>query len=162
MAKTIKKVERFSYLSLEKSVADIADHFDGVVSALVNIRPDLIIGIGRGGLLPATLLSYKMSIPLGVISIQTYNDKRGTDTLKINTNVCTTLPIESIKSVLIVDDIADSGETLGIARAEMMKKFPNVQTATIHYKKKSIIKPDYFYKEVPNNTWIEYPWAETQ
>jgi hypoxanthine phosphoribosyltransferase len=159
-AKTIKDTESFTFGELNRFAKELANIYSNPLTKLSSYSPDLIIGINRGGLVPATLLSYKMNVPLGIISIQTYDDNRETSTLKINTNICTTLDLSKVGAALIVDDIADSGETLGIAIAEMRKKIPCITTATIHYKEKSIVKPDYYYKKIKNSTWIKYAWAE--
>jgi len=66
-----------------------------------------IYGLPRGGLIPAVILSHKLNIPLF---------KTGTDVL--------------IGSVLIVDDICDTGETL--------EKYTNNHIVTIHTKPTAI------------------------
>ena len=63
------------------------------------------------------------------------------------------LPPREWKKVLIVDDVADTGKTL----LEIKDIFgTNFITATLHYKSRSIVKPDFFVEE--NNTWLVYPW----
>jgi hypoxanthine phosphoribosyltransferase len=52
--------------------------------------------------------------------------------------------------ILIVDDIADSGETL--------LKYKKYTTAVLHYKPQSYHIPTYYAEEVVNEDWIIYPF----
>jgi hypoxanthine phosphoribosyltransferase len=91
--------------------------------------PQCITGLPRGGLIPAVILSHKLNIPF--ISIQN---------------------IELIPKpyVLIVDDIADSGETLS--------QYTSWNTAVLHYKLQSEHIPTYYVEIVPDDVWLCYPW----
>lgn len=53
-----------------------------------------------------------------------------------------------IDEVLIVDDIADTGVTL--------RAFQDYCIATIFYKPRSIIKPQFYIKETTK--WVVFPW----
>lgn len=62
---------------------------------------------------------------------------------------------EQREKTLIVDDVADTGETL--------KKLKSVYSidficATLHYKPRSVIKPNFFVEETTD--WIVYPWEK--
>lgn len=58
---------------------------------------------------------------------------------------------------LIVDDIADSGETLFDMVHNIGLK--NTYVAVLHYKKdRSRIRPDFYGKTIEMNHWIVYPW----
>jgi len=63
------------------------------------------------------------------------------------------LPEREWEKVLIADDVADTGETLQEIRDKFGTYFI---TAVLHYKSRSVVKPDFFVEE--NNTWIIYPW----
>ena len=95
------------------------------------IKLDAVGGLPRGGLIPAVLLSHRLSIPF----VSQAN-------------------IASITgNILIVDDICDSGKTL--------KKFKfeeNVYTATLHWKQLAEYQPNYFWEIAYENEWIVYPW----
>lgn len=60
-----------------------------------------------------------------------------------------------LKKVLIVDDVADTGKTL-----YDLKNFYETDfiTATLHYKPRSIIKPDFYIEETTK--WCCYPWEK--
>jgi hypoxanthine phosphoribosyltransferase len=93
---------------------------------------EAITGLPRGGLIPAVLLSHKLGLPY----------------VELLSNES-----EKYDSILVVDDICDSGETL----KEYYQFFP---TATIHYKQSAIVKPDFYYSLTPEDKWIVYPWEQ--
>ena len=118
--------------------------------------PDVIVGIARGGWIPARLLAdFYGNRRTANIKIEFYdNTSKATDdpiiTQEISENV-------EGKVVLVVDDVADSGKSL-IAAVEHIKQMKpaELRTATLYYKKHSIIRPNYFIKETQE--WIVYPW----
>lgn len=69
---------------------------------------DCIIGLKRGGLVPAVYLSHKFNIPMYVADIT--NIKSNGDNVEWHDDI---LPeIEPGKRILLVDDILDSGHTM--------------------------------------------------
>ena len=118
--------------------------------------PEIIVGIARGGWIPARLLAdFYGNRRTANIKIEFYdNTSRATEnpiiTQEISENV-------EGKAVLIVDDVADSGKSLEAAIEHIKSKKPNeIKSATLYYKKHSIIKPNYFIKDT--EAWIVYPW----
>jgi len=118
--------------------------------------PDVIVGIARGGWIPARLLAdFYGNRRTANIKIEFYdNTSRASDepiiTQEISENV-------ENKIVLVVDDVADSGKSL-IAAMEHIKNMnpKEIRTATLYYKKHSILKPDYYIRET--QSWVVYPW----
>tara|TARA_R110002020_G_scaffold140344_2_gene311785 strand:+ start:456 stop:887 length:432 start_codon:yes stop_codon:yes gene_type:complete len=90
-----------------------------------------IYGLPRGGLPIAVSLSHTLKLPL----LMNYYDR------KVVTN----------KKILVVDDIADTGQTL--------EDFDNEHNiiCTFHYHKQSLVKPNY-YVDKKGDDWIVYPW----
>jgi hypoxanthine phosphoribosyltransferase len=65
------------------------------------------------------------------------------------------------KRVLIIDDVADRGDSLILARKHVVELGAReVRVATLHYKPWSKIKPDYYALEY--RSWIVYPWEITE
>ena len=126
-----------------------------------NYKPDIIIAIARGGLTPAMNLSDILGIK-DLLSIQIEHWGK---TAKKDARAVLKYPVEidlSEKNVLIVDDIADTGESLEVAYESIKKLNPEeIKVAAIHYVKTSKFKPD-FYAETVDRThefiWIVYPW----
>ena len=61
--------------------------------------------------------------------------------------------------VLVVDDVADTGTSLEfVVRRLKGKGAREIRTATIAYKPRSRVKPDYFVYET--DKWVVFPWEE--
>ena len=118
--------------------------------------PEVIVGIARGGWIPARLLAdFYGNRRTANIKIEFYdNTSRATEepiiTQEISENV-------KDKIVLVVDDVADSGKSLKAAVEHIKQMGPKeLRTATLYFKRQSIILPDYYIKET--QSWIVYPW----
>lgn len=122
-----------------------------------------IIGVSRGGLIPAQCIAYQHGVGrVHNFGIRTYskNDERLSDS-NISFYQIPTINFNETHSILITDDIADSGRTLKIIMDHLKSVASNttVYTATLHYKPKtSIIRPTYFSEEILGDEWIVYPY----
>ncbi len=121
-----------------------------------NEFPDVIVGIARGGWIPARLLAdfYGNKFTAN-IKIEFYKDSTKTmDEPTITQEL--TIDVNDL-NILIIDDVADSGKSLKAAIEHIERKSPKkIITATLHYKKTSVIEPDYYIRET--DKWIVYPW----
>jgi xanthine phosphoribosyltransferase len=143
---------------MEKYYYDYNEFLEDVKHLHRQIRdfdPDTLLPIARGGLTLGHLLASAMDtrrlFPLNTIH---YDGTQKLDTLQIF-NVP---DLSDARKVLILDDIADSGETLDAVRKHLEERYPNVtfKIATIFYKPDSLILPDYTVKEAPS--WIDFFW----
>ena len=119
-------------------------------------KPDVIVAISRGGLIPARILSDSLNVPIVyTIRISFYSS---VGVRKETPEVTQPLSVDiSGKKVLIVDDISDSGRSLILAKEHLSKLNPSeIRTATIHFKPESAFKPDYF--STITEAWVVYPW----
>ncbi len=122
--------------------------------------PDTIIGIARGGLVPARILSDRMWIK-DLLSVKTEHwgitaTKDGAATLKSSVSS----DIKG-KKVLLVDDITDTGESLRVASQHVASLEPSeLKTATMLHISRSKLVPDFFAQEVDEKswTWFIFPW----
>ena len=123
-------------------------------------RPDVIIGICRGGWPPARVMSDLLGNPkLANVSVEFYVDVAETKSKPVLTQPIST----SVKGkkVLILDDVADTGRTLKIVREHLFSKgAEQVKIATIYYKPWSMVIPDYYEKET--RRWIVFPWERKE
>jgi len=63
--------------------------------------------------------------------------------------------------VLVVDDVADTGESLRVVQTHLGEKgATEVKIATIYYKPWSVLIPDYYEKET--SSWIIFPWERKE
>lgn len=128
----------------------------GLASAIRHdkFKPDLIVGLSRGGLFPALLLSHKLKVPLLPIS---YSSRKGKGDDKNHDNI---LPDIEEKRILIVDDIADSGHTLR-ELALRYERGHEVRTVVIYYKEKSVHTPWYYRRTIPyDSPFVNFPWEQ--
>ena len=119
-------------------------------------KPDIIVGVSRGGWPPARVLSDLMDNPnLANVRAEFYlgvAETKGEPTL--------TQPVSvdvAGKRVLVVDEIADTGKSLKLVKEHIVKQgAKEVKIATVYYKPWSIITPDYYEKET--SRWVVFPW----
>lgn len=121
---------------------------------------DVIVGISRGGLIPARILADRLDIhDLSVIRISFY---KGINQTEKEPRLLQKIS-ESLegKRVLLVDDLSDSGTSLKAAIAYLKElKIAKIYTATLHVKTKSSFIPDFFVSRSDN--WIVYPWEKVE
>ena len=119
-------------------------------------KPDVIIGIARGGWLPARVLSDLLEIPnLANVSAEYYVNIAETKKEPVLTQGIS-VAVKG-KKVLIADDVADTGRSLKLVKEHILQQgAKEVKTATMYYKPWSKIKPDYYERET--KLWIVFPW----
>ncbi|MEM0360013.1 MAG: phosphoribosyltransferase [Candidatus Diapherotrites archaeon] len=126
-------------------------------------KPELIVAISRGGLVPAQIISHCIkNSELYVIKADYYKDDTAKKDMKWNTEPLITQKLDRQvegKKILVVDEVTDSGAT-----ALMVKKYIDslkpgeARYLTVHWKPWSKFKPHYFAEEADG--WIVYPWAK--
>ena len=118
-------------------------------------EPDIILGVSKGGLIPAVLLSDKIGVDVDIIGVQYYTGIKETkERPEITQEVSTDL---HGKRVLVIDDVADTGHSLQLVMNYVKEKgAEKIVTCTLHYKPWSAIKPDCYLKET--EAWVIYPW----
>ncbi|WP_457606964.1 phosphoribosyltransferase [Nitratifractor sp.] len=140
-----------TYYSYEEFVRDMRE-----LNHLVrDYNPDTLLAIARGGLTMGHFLANAMDTRrLFVLNSIHYEGDRKLDTLKIFN-----IPdLSDARRVLILDDIADSGETLVGVLDELERRYPEVEfrIATLFDKPGSLIRPDFTIREAPS--WIDFFW----
>lgn len=118
--------------------------------------PHIIVGVSRGGWVPARVLCDLLSAPvLANIGIEFYT---GIGETKPSPRL--TQPLSTTvtgKKVLLVDEVADTGQTLRLAIEQILKESAKeVRTVTMYTKPRSAIRPDYQGKKT--SLWIVFPW----
>jgi hypothetical protein len=122
-------------------------------------RPDIIVAIGRGGYVPGRVLSDWLGLmDLTSFKIEHYHRTRREKAARVRYPLTADL---KGRRVLLVDDVADSGETFAVALRHLAECGPpaEVRSAVLHYKTVSPYKPDYCAMTVRKWRWIVYPWA---
>jgi hypoxanthine phosphoribosyltransferase len=118
--------------------------------------PDVVVGVSRGGWVPARVLCDLLSAPvLANIGIEFYSGvgerkRQPRLTQPLSTSV-------SGKRVLVVDEVVDTGKSLRLAKAHIIREGAReVRTVTMYTKPWSVVEPDYREKET--SSWIVFPW----
>ena len=115
---------------------------------------DLVVGIARGGIPVAMVVSDHLNVKIDFINVKSYNDigKRTAP------RILSTL-IEGVagKDVLLVDDLVDQGDTMAfLARYLEDQKPRSLETAVMFKKPWSKTEPDYYLETVTE--WIVFPF----
>jgi hypoxanthine phosphoribosyltransferase len=122
--------------------------------------PDIIVGIARGGWIPARILSDVLyTTSLENIRIEYYTDVgvRG-KAPRITQPLSGSL---EGKSILLVDEVADTGSSLQHAIEHVKNLGVDEQrSAVLHLKPTSRIVPDYHM--VTTTSWTVYPWENRE
>jgi hypoxanthine phosphoribosyltransferase len=123
-------------------------------------EPDVIVGVSRGGWIPARIMSDLLGKPkLANVAAEYYVGVAETKHKPIITQPVS-LPVKD-KKLLVVDDVADRGESLKLVEAHLKKEGASeIRIATIYYKPWSVTVPHYYQKETSN--WVIFPWEQKE
>ncbi len=146
--------ERYLYITwmdVQRLSEKLADQI-----AESGFRPDLIVAVSRGGFDPARILSDELNIrslaSLQVIYYAGVNERNEKPQVMYPLNA----DIAGL-NVLVVDDVADSGNSLKVVKEYVESLGPReVRIATLHHKPWSTFEPDFFAESA--DKWIIYPW----
>jgi hypoxanthine phosphoribosyltransferase len=151
---------------MEREILDWAGYGTAVRELATQIaddgyRADIILGIARGGLIPAGSLGYALSIKnTYVMNVEYYTGVEETlEVPEILPPVPALIDLDDA-DILIVDDVADSGHTLAKVHEFVTGKVKEVRTAVLYEKSRSVIKCDYVWKRT--DLWINFPWSSEQ
>jgi hypoxanthine phosphoribosyltransferase len=119
-------------------------------------KPDVIVGISRGGWPPARVMSDLLSNPnVANVRAEFYLGITETNFEPVLTQPVS-MNIEN-KRILIVDEVADTGKSLRMVKDHVIRQgAKEARTVTVYCKPWSTVKPDYFGRETAN--WIVLPW----
>lgn len=122
-------------------------------------RPDVVVAIARGGFAPARILCDFLDIhDLASIKVEHYRAgarEAGAARVVYPLNADIT-----DRSVLLVDDVNDTGDTLAVASPYLKEQQPaELRVAVLDHKERTGFDVDYFGRRVREWHWITYPWA---
>jgi xanthine phosphoribosyltransferase len=149
-------------------------------------RPDYIVGLTRGGLVPANLISQYLEVPMETLKVSLRDDNSSPesnlwmaeDAFGYRPSTDPNIDYEiATKNILIVDDINDSGATLNWIKQDWPSGcFPNderwnevwgnnVRVAVLVDNESSESKLKISYSAVDLNkaeedSWIVFPWED--
>lgn len=172
----------YTWADIQGGVVDIARQLQKD-----NWKPDYVVGLTRGGLIPAVMLSQYLEIPCETLKISLRDSGECESNLWMAEDAFGYVPAEQRgesgtetdpsfrKNILVVDDINDTGATL----AWIKKDWPsgclpkhsawdtvwhnNIRFAVITNNLSSKEEVDYSVNEInkaEEDCWIVYPWEE--
>ncbi len=120
--------------------------------------PTTIVGLARGGWVPARL----MCDFLGITDLVSLKVEHWLETGKTKDEATIRYPLITSmrgKRVLVVDDITDTGKSLLTSLEHLKELEPDdMKVGVMQYITQSTIKPDYYAEEVAEWFWFIYPW----
>jgi len=148
LAREVLSWEEFGAAARELASAVVADGF----------RPDVLLAIARGGLPVAGAVSYALGMKnCCVVNVEYYTgiDQR----LEVPVILPPTLDLVELAdaNLLVVDDVADTGNTLALVAETVRRQVRSLRTAVLYEKSRSVVKCDYVWRRTDD--WIVFPWS---
>jgi hypoxanthine phosphoribosyltransferase len=114
----------------------------------------LVVGIARGGIPVAMVVSDRLGVKIDTITVRSYSGIAERGSIRILSKLT-----EDIKGkrTLVVDDLVDEGDTMiEVKRFVSEGGAKGVNTAVLFRKPWSKLSPDYFLETT--NEWIVFPF----
>jgi hypoxanthine phosphoribosyltransferase len=145
--------EHLSYTEFGSAVIDLAHQIKNS-----QFQPEIVLSIARGGFFLGAALGYALGVKNSfTMSVEFYTG------LEERLPMPVVLPPVPNKvdlkgaTVLIADDVADSGETLRLVEEFWRGTVKEARTVVLYEKPRSVVKPDYVWRKTEK--WIEFPWS---
>ena len=141
------------YFKIEEMIDSIRNISEQLTNA--NFDPEVIISVNRGGCIPGIYLSHYIEKPHQVINLELRDSAKEPDLDSIKEK------IRQFSSVLIIDDINDSGKTIGVIKDLSKNLTTKIHFAVLINKSVSESKVEYYGKNVnskANDYWYVFPW----
>lgn len=122
-----------------------------------NIKFDTIVALGRGGLIPGAILSYKLNIKnLQNLGINTRQESGQ----YVETSIYQRPTITG--NVLVVDDINDSGKTFEAVNSLIKTEYPDIgdlmYCSLVNRYNTKFNKNNISGKIINTSDWLVFPW----
>ena len=119
----------------------------------INFFPDLIVGVKRGGLVPAVSLSHLLKKPMELIDCQLRDGYKNPEFL---------FECSRNKKILVVDDICDDGDTFSTINILSNKLgYKNIAYCCIFYNIRQNFNVNIWARKIDrykDKSWIVFPW----
>ena len=128
---------------------DVKKQVSSIINQMVraNFKPDIVIGLSRGGIVPALLVSHYFNCECYI-----RNKKESLFDIEFPQ-----------RSILIMDDINDSGNTLTAVNQELYQdlELRDIKYATLINNESSSFTVDFSgidFNRLEQNDWFVFPW----
>ena len=123
-----------------------------------NKKFDYIVGIVRGGSIPAVYLSHRLNLPMRNVSWSTFHPSQMKEhAYDIAEDV------SEGKKILLVDDIVDSGKTMIQLLDDWGCKQSDLSIACLIYNVVQPIVPDFYARTIDrrvDSEWVDFWWEK--
>ena len=146
--------ERIGWQQVEEYVSNLVQQMREAAFA-----PDLIVAIARGGFVPARLLADHLDVfDMDSMKIEHYQGVNRQQMARLRYPLAAEV---DGRSILVVDDVSDSGETFELALSHIRSKGEpaELRTAALHHKETSSYRPHFHAGRLEQWRWLIYPWA---
>jgi hypoxanthine phosphoribosyltransferase len=140
--------EQFGVAGLE--LADIV-RVDG-------FEPTMILSIARGGLFPGGALAYALNVKnVYLMNVEFYTGENERLPMPVMLPPVPTAVDLTGATVLIVDDVADTGATLKLVHDFCADHVAHARCAVLYEKPASTVRCEYVWRRTER--WIDFPWS---
>ena len=166
---------RPTFAQMEENLKELTGHtYYEAVERLTNLAAERfgdlrspeasteVLGIARGGLIPATYLVYQLGCPLNVLYLRSYpkpNVQKEVESYGVLPFRTRPLP----KRVIVVDDIQDTGKSFDFVKDFFKTNFPDIETELVYcvvvYREREGLKPpDLYGSKTASEDWVIFPY----
>jgi uncharacterized protein len=148
----------YTYNDFRAGIDDIANQITAS-----DYRPDYIVGVVRGGAVPAVYLSHKLKIPVVMVAWNTRDDPEFGN----ESNHWIPEDINDGKKILLIDDIVDGGDTIKELLADWQSSVDgtlntdNIKIAAMWYNTAQDVVVDFCHRTIDRNEdqrWVVFDW----
>lgn len=122
--------------------------------------PDVLIGVARGGLVPARILmDYLQKKYICTFQMGHWD---GDTSLSEKPRIIFPMPDVDLtsKRVLVVDDVSDEGGTMEEVVSYLSPRVKDIRTAVLVRKADSRLRSDFCPKTMDEWMWVMFPWSK--
>ena len=166
---------KVTWEEVENLVAEIANKM-----IVADFKPDIIVTILRGGVVPARLLcNYFEGVSLCTVTAKLYDKVDDWQTEEGYLGAIGAvevgkidLPIYGKEKIVVIDDISDSGKTFSAVIETIYDKYSGfydgnklydgkiLKTASLYLRDGSEFTPDFYGEKVCHKEWFDFPWEK--
>lgn len=154
------KALQYGYDEFQQGIDAIALQMESL-----DFKPDYIIGVVRGGAVPAVYLSYRLKVP--VVLIQWSLRDKGLNYMGNQSVTYIGEDLQKGAKILLIDDIVDSGETVRQLIQDWQEcsyghmPMDNLRIASLFYNPQQNIAVDFFHRIIDrrqDDRFVVFPW----